>query len=170
MTDNKLATDEARRAAQHEAIKSKVERDVGAEVTARAERAPDGEQVGNVAAEIRGKAIKEVAGTEREVTQARGAARGSQFIDYVFYVLYGLLGLRLALALMAANSQAGFVRFVRTVTDPFYAPFKGIVASPADAQGHTLVLPLLLAIAVYVLLHAAINGLLRIAAHRKTEI
>jgi len=170
MTDNKLATDEARRAAQHEAIKSKVERDVGSEVTARAERAPDGDQVGHVAAEIRGKAIKEVAGTEREVTRARGAARGSQFIDYVFYLIYGLLGLRLALALMAANSQAGFVRFIRAVTDPFYAPFRGIVASPSDAEGHTLVLPLLLAIGVYVLLHAAINGLLRIAAHRKTEI
>jgi hypothetical protein len=170
MTDNKLATDEARRAAQHEAIKSRVERDVGAEVTARAERAPDGEQVSNVAAEIRGKAVKEVANTEREVTRARGAARGSQFIDYAFYLIYGLLGLRLALALMAANSSAGFVRFIRTVTDPFYAPFRGIVASPADADGHTLVLPLLLAIGVYALLHAAITGMLRIAAHRKTEI
>lgn len=170
MTDNKLATDEARRAAQHEAIKSRVERDVGAEVTSRAERAPDGEQVSNVAAEIRGKAVKEVASTEREVTRARGAARGSQFIDYAFYLVYGLLGLRLALALMAANSSAGFVRFIKTVTDPFYAPFRGIVASPADADGHTLVLPLLLAIGVYALLHAAITGILRIAAHRKTEI
>ena len=170
MTDNKLATDEARRAAQHDAIKSRVERDVGAEVTARAERAPDGEQVGNVAAQIRGRAVKEVAGTEREITRARGAARGSQFIDYAFYLIYGLLGLRLALALMAANSSAGFVRFIRAVTDPFYAPFRGIVASPSDADGHTLVLPLLLAIGVYALLHAAIIGLLRIAAHRKTEI
>ena len=102
--------------------------------------------------------------------EPRRAARVSQFIDYTFYLIYGLLGLRLALALMAANSQAGFVRFIRAVTDPFYAPFRGIVASPSDAEGHTLVLPLLLAIAVYVLLHAAITGVLRIAAHRKTEV
>jgi hypothetical protein len=170
MTDNKLAGDEARRAAQHEAIKSKVERDVGAEVTARAERAPDGDRVSDVAAQIRGRAVSEVASTEREVTRARGAARVSQFIDYFFFIIYGLLGLRLALALMAASSQAGFVRFIRTVTDPFYAPFRGIVASPSDAQGHTLVLPILLAIGVYALLHAAILGVLRITAHRKTEI
>jgi len=170
MIDNKLATDEARRAAQHEAIKSKVERDVGAEVTARAERAPDGEQVGHVAAEIRSKAVEEVASTEREVTRARGAARGSQFIDYAFYLIYALLGLRLVLALMAANSSAGFVRFIHAVTAPFYAPFRGIVASPVDDQGHTLALPILLAIGVYALLHAAILGVLRIAAHRKTEI
>ena len=169
MSDDKLATDEARRAVQHEQIKSRVEREVGSEVAARAERAPDGDKVGHVAAELRGKALKEVVSTEREVTQARGAARVSQFVDYAFYLAYGLLGIRLVLALMAANSASGFVRFIRGVTDPLYLPFRGIVASPTDAEGHTLVLPLLLAIGAYALLHAAINGMFRLVAHRKTK-
>ncbi|MEJ7709623.1 MAG: YggT family protein [Pyrinomonadaceae bacterium] len=71
---------------------------------------------------------------------------------------------------MAARSSAGFVQFVRSVTDPLYAPFRGIVASPTAEGGYTLALPIIVAIIVYALLHAGINGLLRLLAHRKTEI
>jgi uncharacterized protein YggT (Ycf19 family) len=77
---------------------------------------------------------------------------------------------RLLLALLAARSSAGFVQFVRAVTDPLYAPFRGIVASPTAEGGYTLALPIVIAIIVYALLHAGINGLLRLIAHRKTEI
>ena len=91
-------------------------------------------------------------------------------VDYIFFVLYALLGLRFLLALLAARSGAGFVRFIVTVTDPFYRPFRGIVASPSTEGGHTLVLPLVIAIIVYLLLHLAINGVLRIIAHRKTAV
>jgi hypothetical protein len=56
------------------------------------------------------------------------------------------------------------------VTNPFYEPFRNIVASPRTGDGHTLMLPLVIAIIVYVLLHLAINGVLRIIAHRKTAI
>ncbi len=87
-----------------------------------------------------------------------------------FYVLYALLGLRFLLALMAARSTAGFVQFIVAVTSPFYAPFRGIVASPRTDQGHTLLLPIVVAIIAYVLLHLAINGILRMMAHRKTAI
>ena len=61
-----------------------------------------------------------------------GVARVSQIVDYIFYVLYALLGLRFLLALLAAKSTAGFVRFIVAVTDPFYRPFRGIVASPGN--------------------------------------
>ena len=97
-------------------------------------------------------------------------ARVSQVIDYIFYVLYALLGLRFLLALLAARSGAGFVQFIVTVTNPFYEPFRGIVASPSTDAGHTLMLPLVIAIIVYILLHLGINGLLRIMAHRKTSV
>lgn len=172
MPDNKLAAEEARRAEQHEEIKSRVESEVGSEVTMRAARstAEDGSQVRRVAHDFRGKALDEVVQTDREVHRARGTARVSQFVDYLFYVIYGLLAVRLALALMAANSSSGFVQFIRTVTAPLYAPFRGILASPADAEGHTLVMPLVLAIGVYALCHAAINGIFRLVATRKTEI
>jgi uncharacterized protein YggT (Ycf19 family) len=72
--------------------------------------------------------------------------------------------------LLAARSSAGFVRFIVAVTDPFYRPFRGIVNSPSTDSGHTLLVPLIIAIVVYLLLHLAINGLLRIIAHRKTAI
>jgi uncharacterized protein YggT (Ycf19 family) len=63
------------------------------------------------------------------------------------------------LALLAARSGAGFVRFIVAITDPFYRPFRGIVASPSTDAGHTLMMPLVIAIVAYLLLHLAINGL-----------
>jgi hypothetical protein len=172
MNDDKLAADEARRAGQHEAVKAQVEGEVHADIAEQAAQAPprETERVNALAGEFRARAVDEVAGTEREVTRGRSAARVSQVIDYLFFVLYGLLGLRFLLALLAARSSAGFVRFIVAVTDPFYRPFRGIVASPSTDSGHTLVVPLIIAIIVYLLLHVAINGLLRILAHRKTAI
>ena len=172
MQDNKLAADEARREIQHESVKAQVEGDVNAEIAARAERTtPDeAQKMEQVAGEFRGKAIEEVVVTEREVERARGMARVSQVIDYVFYIIYALLAVRLLLALMAARSSAGFVQFLYSVTDPLYRPFRGIVASPTAEGGYTLALPIVIAIIVYALVHAGINGLLRLFAHRKTEI
>jgi hypothetical protein len=172
MQDNQVAVDEARRAAQHTAMKSQVERDVSADIAARAEHAPPSEsrRLGEVAGALRGKAINEVVGTDREVRRARGLARVSQVVDYLFFVLYALLAMRLALALMAARSSVGFVKFIKAVTDPFYALFRGIVASPTAEGGYTLALPIVIAIVVYALLHAGIKGLLRLIAHRRTEI
>jgi len=44
------------------------------------------------------------------------------------------------------------------------------VASPRTDGGHTLMMPLIIAFIVYVLLNLAINGVLRIIAHRKTAV
>ncbi len=172
MQDDKLAADENRRAVQHAAMKSEVEGDVNAEIAARANRTTPTEarQMEQVAGEFRGKAINEVAETERAVERSRGIARISQVVDYIFYVVYALLALRLILALLAARRSAGFVQFIHSVTDPLYAPFRGIVGSPSIDGGFTLALPIIIAIVVYALLHAGINGLLRLFAHRKTEI
>jgi uncharacterized membrane protein len=173
MSDDKLAIEEARRAAQHESVKSQVESDVQAEIGERAAiKSTPGEspQIDHVAGEFRSKAVNEVVETEREVERSRGLARISQVVDYIFWVIYALLGMRFLLALMAARSTAGFVRFIVSVSDPFYAPFRGIVASPSTDAGHTLLLPIVVAIIAYALLHLAINGLLRMFAHRKTEI
>ena len=172
MEDEKLAIEEARRAGQHGAVKAQVEGEVQAEIAESATAQPPAEthRIDRLAGEFRTKAVDEVVETEREVERARGVARVSQIIDYIFYVIYGLLGLRFLLALMAARSSAGFVQFIVTVTDPFYRPFRGIVASPSTGSGHTLMMPLVIAIIVYVLLHLAINGLLRMIAHRKTAV
>lgn len=170
--DDKLASEEARRAVQHESVKAQVEGEVQSEIADQAQAPAAGEsrRIQEVAGEFRSKAVNEVIDTEREVERGRGAARVSQVVDYIFYVIYALLAMRFLLALLAANSRAGFVQFIVTVTNPFYAPFKGIVNSPRTDDGHTLMVPIVVAIIAYVLLHLAINGILRMMAHRKTAI
>ena len=172
MEDDKLAADEARREMQHESVKAQVEADVNSEIAARAERTTpvEARKMEDVAGEFRGKAINEVVETEREVESARAMARVSQVVDYVFYVIYGLLAIRLLLALLAARSTAGFTKFIYAITDPLYRPFRGIVAEPTVEGGYRLALSVIIAIIVYALLHAGINGLLRLFAHRKTRV
>lgn len=173
MEDDKLASEEARRSVQHDSVKAQVEGDVNAEIAAKASQGPPpGEErrIEDVAGRFRAKAVDEVVDTEREVERGRGAARISQIVDYIFYLIYALLAMRFLLALLAANSRAGFVQFIVTVTNPFYAPFRGIVNSPRTDEGHTLMVPIVVAIIAYVVLHLAINGILRMMAHRKTQI
>lgn len=172
MVDDKLAREEAQRAADFEAVKSDVKAEVNSEIAARAETAAPSEnaRINNVAGHFREKAVDEIVQTDREVERSRFLARVSQVIDYIFYVIYALLAVRLLLALFAARQSAGFVQFIHTITDPLYAPFRGIVPSPTTPDGFTLALPIVVAIIVYLLVHLGINGLLRIFAHRKTEI
>jgi hypothetical protein len=172
MDENKVALDEARRDAQHASVKRQIEGNVNAEVRQQAGTATleQSERVGHVAAELRERALSETVASEHAVGRSRGAARVSQFVDFAFYLIYGLLAIRLVLALIAARSGSGFVQFINGVTYPLYAPFHGIVASPTTEEGFTLALPVVIAIAVYMLVHAGINGMLRMAAHRKTTI
>lgn len=172
MMDDKLAIDEARRAHQHENVKAEVEANVNEDIAAQAQEVTPQESaaIGQIAQNFRHKAVNEVAETERDVERSRVLTRVSQITDYIFYVIYALLAVRLLLSLMAARRGAGFVQLINTLTEPFYAPFKGIVGSPSIEGGYTLALPIIVALIVYVLLHAGINGLLRLGAHRKVAI
>lgn len=172
MVDDKLAREEAQRAANYEAIKSNVKADVGGDIYSEAARTSPSQaaRIEDVADGMRRTAVDEVVQTEREVERARVIARVSQVVDYIFFLIYGLLTIRLLLELFAARESAGFFQFIKTVTGPFYAPFRGLVPSPTTAEGFTLALPIVVAIVVYMLLHLAINGLLRMFAHRKTEV
>ncbi len=171
MIDDKLAREEARRAADYEAIKSGVKAEVGSEIAVEAERPTinEAKHIDDIAGNMRRKAVDEVVETDREVERSRTLARVSQIVDYVFFVIYGLLAIRLLLELFAARESAGFVQFVKSATGLLYAPFKGIMPS-LSKDGFTLALPIIVAIVVYMIIHLAINGLLRIFAHRKTEI
>ena len=90
-------------------------------------------------------------------------ARIARVADYLFGILYVVLLVRLALEFFHARKGTGFVEIIRAISDPFYAPFKGIVASDSVA-GAPVVWPLVVAIIGYMLLHAAIRGLLRLIA------
>ena len=171
--DDKLAAEEARRAAQHESVKAQVEGEVQAEISDRAAAKTtrdEASRIDAVAGDFRSRAVDEVVDTEHEVQRSRGLARVSQVVDFIFYVIYALLAMRFLLALLAARSSAGFVQLIVAISNPFYAPFRGIVSSPTAEGGHTLLLPIVIALVAYVLLHLLINGFLRMLAHRKTEI
>lgn len=172
MVDDKLSQDEAERAASYEAVKSDARAGVESEIAARANRPgySQAERVEEVAAGMRRTAVDEVVETQGEVERARVAARVSQIVDYIFFLIYALLTLRLLLELFAARESAGFFRFIKTLTDPFYYPFRGLMPSISSSEGFTLVLSLVAALVAYMILHLAINGLLRIVAHRKVAI
>jgi uncharacterized protein YggT (Ycf19 family) len=110
-----------------------------------------------------------VAASEAELGRARAGARVSQIVDYVFYVLYGLIGLQIALELLGAREASGFKQFMNTVTYPFLAPFKGLMADPAVGSSQ-LMFSYIIGLVVYLLLHLAINGALRLLVTKKTEI
>lgn len=104
-------------------------------------------------------------GRDREALERRQYVihRVTLGVDYLFYLLYGLLAVRLVLALLGAAETAGFVQLIRGLTGPFYAPFSGIVSSP-PINGGVLDFPLVIALLAYVLLHVAVRGLLRLLA------
>lgn len=171
MHDDKLAADESRRIMQHEAVKSTVDDDVNARIASTATRPLRGERevITEVADELRGRAIRDTVQTDRELDRARAAARGSQVVDYLFFVVYTVLLGRFVLVLLDANQANAFVQFVNTISNPFYAPFRDIVRNPSS-DGFTFSFSILIAIAAYAVLHAAINGLFRMMAHRKTSV
>lgn len=169
--DEKLAVDESRRIAHHEAMKGAVRSEVQGRIAERAERLDPGDraQTEAVADEFRHKAVSEVVETENEIERARGLARVSQVVDYLFYLIYALVSLMILLDLMGANRNAGFYRFVNALTRPLLAPFRGLIDDPAAAQMRFR-LSYIVALIAYIILHLAINGLLRLIAHRRTSV
>ncbi len=171
MEDEKLAIDESRRIAHHEAMKGAVRGEVHERIAERAERldSTDRAEADVVADQFRHKAVAEVVETESEIERARGVARISQVVDYLFYLIYAFIGLMILLDLMGANRSAGFYRFVNGVTKPLLAPFRGLIDDPSAAQMRFR-LSYIVALIAYILLHLAINGLLRMVAHRRTSV
>lgn len=171
LEDEKLAVDESNRVAHHEAMKGAVRSEVHEHIAARAERLDTVEraQTDAVADEFRHKAVAEVVETEAEIERARGVARISQVVDYLFYLIYAFIGLMILLDLLGANRSAGFYRFVSGITAPLLAPFRGLVDDPAAAQVRFR-LSYIVALIAYILLHLAVNGLLRLIAHRRTTV
>lgn len=164
-------SEEDRLVNQHESTKATVERDLSAKVSQRADQVEPKDEavIDSMAEQVKSKAVAEVQGAARTSARRQGIARTIQIIDFVFYAVYVLLGVRLVLGMIAANSQSGFVKLIDTLTEPFYAFFKGIVQSPSSG-GYTIVFPILIAIGAYVLLHWGVRSLARLIAYRQSEI
>ncbi len=118
---------------------------------------------------LKKKAVREVAEGETELERAKTTARISQVVDYIFYLVYGLIGLEIALELLGAREGAPFKQVIDALTAPLVAPFRGLMPDPGVGQVR-LMLSYIIALVVYALLHMAINGLLRLFVHTKTVV
>jgi uncharacterized protein YggT (Ycf19 family) len=163
--------DEERRQASHQEVKASIDEDVKARIKQESARVEPKEAaaVAGAAQELKQKAVREAVGTEHELERGRTAARISQVVDYIFYLIYGLIALEFLLGLMGARAGNGFVQFIGALSRPLLAPFERIVETPA-AGAHQFRMSYLFALVVYILIHLAINGAFRLAAHRKVAI
>lgn len=171
LEDQKLAVDEAQRIGEHEALKHDARERVRAEVAQQSERLDDRDrrEAAAVGEQLKHKAVAEIAGTEAEIERARGVARVSQIVDYLFYLIYGFIGLEIILDLLGARESNAFNRFIERVSSPLLAPFRGLLAD-LTKDHYQLRLSYIFALVAYILLHVAINGFLRLFAHRKTAV
>jgi hypothetical protein len=170
MKSNSLKKEEDRRSTQHENVKAQVRNQVNEEI--QQESGLDDQEkakVASVARDLKQNAVHEVAATEGEISRARGVARLSQVVNYVFGLIYGLLGLLIVLELLGARESNGFKQFLDIVTSPLVAPFKGLMPDPRVGN-YQLMLSYIIGLVVYGLLHLAVKGLLRLTAERQTTV
>jgi uncharacterized protein YggT (Ycf19 family) len=166
----KLASDEARRIAQHEEMKSDVRNEVHGEIARNAElRDDDYRQVDHLAGNMKDRALNEVVETEAEIDRARTIARTSQVIDYIFGLVYGIIGLEIVLEMLGARDSSGFKQFLDAIASPLLAPFQGLMPNPTVGR-FSFMFSYIIALVIYMLIHLAVNGLLRLFVHKKTVV
>jgi uncharacterized protein YggT (Ycf19 family) len=171
MQDHKLAAEESRRISQYEAAKETARSEAQSEIERHASRLDTEEraEVAEVGERLRRRSVDEISETDTEVERARVVARISQVIDYVFYLIYGIISLEVLLDLLGARRGNGFRELIDTLSAPLLVPFKSLVPDPSLGRSNFR-LSYLFALFAYFLLHLAITGLLRLLAHRKTAV
>jgi|GEM_PF-3926299 len=103
------------------------------------------------------RAVREVIDTDGEIRKSRGAARGAQILDYLFFLLYGLIVIEIVLELAGARETNGFKQVMDTITYPFLKPFKGLFADPAGGE-YRVMFSYLAALGIYILTHLAVRA------------
>lgn len=167
--NDKVRVDDERKVQQHEQVKGEIRDEIHREIKARTAQAPDVAGVEGVAQRMQHKAVREVLSSESELETARAVSRVSQVIDYLFFVLYGLIGLLIVLEMLGARQGSGFKQFIDLITKPFLAPFKGLMPDPSVGS-FQLMISYIIGLGIYILIHLAINGALRLFVARKTTV
>lgn len=166
---DKVAVDASERLREHEAIKGEVRTEVHGEIARSVEITPtDQAQAEGVARRLKHKAIKDISTTEDEISRAKTVSRLSEYLDYAFFLVYGIIGLEVLMELIGARESSGIKKFVDMISSPVLAPFSGVLPNPAVGEMR-LMLSYFLAFIIYVFLHFAINGLLKLMAHNKPQ-
>lgn len=168
---NSALLNEEHKLASHQEVKASIDDDVNARIKRESVRTEPAESstIASVAHELKQASVQEAVTTEREIGWGRTAARMSQIVDYVFYLIYGVIALQFLLRLMGARTSNGFVQFIASVSSPLLAPFERIIGTPSVGAAQ-LELSYLFALLVYLSLHLAINGMFRLIAHRKAIV
>jgi len=168
---NAVALDAERKQSSHEDVKSSIDAGVNAQIKQESTKSDPAQtaEVASVAKEMQHKSVREAISAEHEIGRGKVAARMSQFVDYLFYLVYGMIILEFMLKIMGARPGNGFVQFVAAITHPILGPFERIVGTPS-AGSFQLQLSYLIALVVYILIHLAINGVFRLVAHRKVTV
>jgi uncharacterized protein YggT (Ycf19 family) len=148
-------------------LRGKIDQKVGESIERETDHtAPDEQaEVKSVAHEMKAKSVSEIRRSERELDSGRAIKRLYQYVNYAFYLAYGLIGLMIGLELVGARDSSGFMQVMRAVTTPLLAPFRHVMPDPAVGSSR-LMLSFVLALIVYALIHLAVRGVFRILIRR----
>lgn len=105
-----------------------------------------------------------IAEQDRELQRRRNMKRAVMFLNYMFFLLYGLIAMEIVLELFGAREESQFKVFLDTITAPFLAPFHGLLFDPQIGP-FRLMLSFIFAMFFYFLVHMALRGFLRLIAH-----
>lgn len=90
---------------------------------------------------------------DRPYERNRSVSKAAQVVWYIVGVIATILLLRFILALLGANVDNGFANFVYSVSEPFVAPFRGLLQIGAFQAGVSRIeIETLLAAAIYTLI------------------
>ena len=96
--------------------------------------------------------------------------RVRQFVDYLFCVGYGIIGLQIMLDLAGAHNDSGFKRFLNKVTYPLLGPFEGIFPDPVLYNHFHIRISYCVALFVYSLIHLAVYYFFRLVQPKRQLI
>lgn len=169
--DKTLINDDERRFEQYESAKDAARGKVREQVKWQAEQSNPSQQseVASLGREFKEEAISEVRSTDVEVKRARVVARISQVIDFLFYLIYGLISLQIIFDLFGARRNNGFRHLIDMLSSPWLVPFRNLFPDPSAGR-FQIRFSYAAALLIYILLHLAVNGFLRVIAHRKTAV
>ena len=112
-----------------------------------------------------------VVGPTYRSSTALAVAKANQFLWFACGVLELLLAMRVFLRLVGANPAAGFARFIYGVTQPFAAPFLGMLPNAAGTtRVAVLEVPTLVGMVVYFLVFLLLTVLLRLLISRPAHV
>jgi hypothetical protein len=88
-------------------------------------------------------------------------------VDYLFFLLYGMISLQILLEMAGAHEASGFMQFLSKINYPFLNPFVGMFSDPLFRGHYRFRISFLVALCIYLFLHLAVLGLLRLFGRSK---